>query len=63
MDDKHDRARDLAEGGLDKMIEGDEKKGRRMVDEARKIDPKAVQDLAEEVERDKEKAERYVDKK
>jgi hypothetical protein len=63
MDDKQDRARDLAEEGLDKMIEGDEEKGRRMIDEAKKIDPKAVQDLAEEVERDKEQAEHYVDKK
>jgi hypothetical protein len=63
MSDKHDRARDLAEEGLDKMIEGNEEKGRRMIDEAKKIDPKAVQDLAEEVERDKEQAEHYVDKK
>jgi hypothetical protein len=62
MNDKHDRARDLAEQGLDKAIEGDEEKGRRMIDEAKKIDPKAVQNLAEEVEREKEKAERYVDK-
>ncbi len=63
MNDKHDRARDLAEEGLDKMIEGDEEKGRRMIDEAKKIDPKGVQDLAEEVERDKEKTEHFVDKK
>ena len=63
MDDKRDRARDLAEQGLDKAIEGDEEKGRRMIDEAKKIDPKAVDDLAEEVERDKEKAEHFVDKK
>ena len=63
MDDKQDRARDIAEEGLDKMIEGDEEKGRRMIDEAKKIDPKAVEDLAEEVERDKENAEHYVDKK
>jgi hypothetical protein len=63
MDDKRDRARDIAEQGLDKAIEGDEAKGRRMIDEAKKIDPKAVEDLAEEVERDKEKAEHFGDKK
>jgi uncharacterized protein HemY len=62
MDDKRDQAHDLAEEGLDKMVEGDEKKGRRLIDEAKKIDPKAVEDLAQEVERDKEKAERFTDK-
>ncbi|HZU90860.1 MAG TPA: hypothetical protein VE993_16540 [Stellaceae bacterium] len=63
MDNKRDQAHDLAEQGLDEMVEGDKKKGRRLVDEAKKIDPKAVDDLAEEVERDKEKAERFIDKK
>jgi uncharacterized protein HemY len=63
MDSKRDRARDLADEGLDKMVEGDKQKGRRLIDEAKKVDPRGVEDLAEEVERDKEKAERYVDKK
>ena len=63
MDNKHDRARDLAEQGLDKVVEGDKDKGRKLVEEAKKIDPKAVDELADEVEREKEKAERYLDKK
>jgi hypothetical protein len=63
MDDKRDQAHDLAEEGLDEMVEGDKKKGRRLIDEAKKIDPKAVEDLAAEVERDKEKAERFSDRK
>ncbi|HJU20228.1 MAG TPA: hypothetical protein VJ770_27565 [Stellaceae bacterium] len=63
MDSKRDRARDLAEEGLDKMVEGDKEKGRRLIDEAKKIDPQAVDDLAEEVEHDREEAEHFVDKK
>jgi hypothetical protein len=63
MSDKREEARDIAEEGLDKVIEGDEKRGRRMIDEAKKKDPEAVADLAREIERDKEKAERFIDKK
>lgn len=63
MEDKRERARDIAEEGLDKVVEGDTKAGKRMIDEARKIDPKAVDELADEVEREKEKAERFIHKK
>jgi vacuolar-type H+-ATPase subunit H len=63
MDSKRDRARDLAEEGLDKMVEGNKEKGRQLIDEAKKIDPHGVEDLAEEVERDKEKAERFSNRK
>jgi hypothetical protein len=66
MMDNRGRAQDphdIAEEGLDKIIEGDEEKGRRMIDEAKKRDPKAVEDLAQEVERDREQAERFIDKK
>ena len=62
MDKKRDRARDLAEQGLDEGTAGNTNKGRRLIDEAKKVDPKAVEDLAEEVERDREKAERFVDR-
>jgi hypothetical protein len=34
-----------------------------MIDEAKKRDPKAVEDLAREVEGDREQAERFIDKK
>lgn len=63
MENKRERAHDIAEEGLDKIIEGDTAAGRKMIDEAKKIDPKAVDDLAEEVERDKENTERFVEKK
>lgn len=62
MTSERDRARDIAEEGLDKIIEGDDEKGRRMIDEAKKRDPKAVEDLAQEVERDREHAERFIKK-
>jgi predicted transcriptional regulator len=63
MAENRECAHDMAEEGLEKIIEGDEEKGRRMIDEAKKRDPKAVDELAEEVERDREQAERFIDKK
>jgi predicted transcriptional regulator len=63
MENKHERAHDIAEEGLDKIVEGDMEKGKTMIDQARKIDPKAVDELADEVERDREKAERFIQKK
>lgn len=62
MENKRERAHDIAEEGLDKLIEGDTETGEKLIDKAKKIDPKAVEELAEEVESDKEKAERFVDK-
>jgi hypothetical protein len=62
MPSKRERAHDIAEEGLDKIIEGDAQKGRRMIDEAKKRDPKAVEDLAQEVERDRDQAERFIKK-
>ena len=62
MTSERERAHDIAEEGLDKIIEGDKEKGRRMIDEAKKRDPKSVDDLAQEVERDREQAERFIKK-
>jgi uncharacterized protein HemY len=63
MNNKRERARDIAEQGLDKVIEGDEEEGEKLIDQAKKLDPKAVEELAEEIEHDKEKAERFIEKK
>ena len=63
MEDKRERAHDIAEEGLDKLVKGDTKTGEKLIDKAKKIDPKAVEELAEEVERDKENAERFVNSK
>ena len=59
---KREHAHDIAEEGLDKLIEGNKDTGEKLIDQAKKIDPKAVEELAEEVERDKENAERFVNK-
>lgn len=63
MENKRERARDIAEEGLDKIVEGEEEAGQKMIDQAKKLDPKAVEDLAEEIEKDKENAERFVERK
>lgn len=63
MRNERDQAHDIAEEGLDKILEGDKDAGRRMIDQAKKKDPKAVDRLAEEVEKDKEEAERFERKK
>jgi hypothetical protein len=63
MENKRERARDIAEEGLDRIVEGEEEAGQRMIDQAKKLDPKAVEDLAEEIEKDKENAERFVERK
>jgi len=48
--------------GLDKIIEGDNKTGEKLIDQAEKIDPKEDEELAEEVKRDRENAERFVER-
>jgi uncharacterized protein HemY len=63
MANERERAHDIAEEGLEKIIEGDKEKGERMIDDAKKRDPKAVEDLADEVERDREQVERFISKK
>jgi uncharacterized protein HemY len=63
MENKRERAHDIAEEGLDKIIEGDKESGEKLIDRAKKIDPKAIEELAQEVERDKETADRFVGKK
>ena len=62
MENKRERAHDIAEEGLDKIVEGDTEAGKTMIDRARKIDPKAVDELADEVEREREKADRFIQK-
>jgi predicted transcriptional regulator len=63
MENKRERAYDIAEEGLDMIVEGDEEAGRQLIEKAKKMDPKAVEELAEEVERDKENAERFIQRR
>jgi predicted transcriptional regulator len=62
MAEKRERARDLAEEGLDRLFDGDET-GKELIEQAKKLDPAAVAELAEEVEREKEQAERFTAEK
>ena len=63
MENRRERARDIGEEGLDKIVAGEKEEGQKMIDQAKELDPKAVEELAEEVEQDKENAERFVEKK
>jgi hypothetical protein len=63
MENRRERARDIAEEGLDRIVEGEEEEGQKMIDQAKKLEPKAVAELAEEIEQDKKNAERFVEKK
>ena len=63
MENRRERARDIAEEGLGRILEGEEEEGQKMIDQAKKLDPKAVEELAEEVEQDQKNVERFVEKK
>ncbi len=43
----HDKARELAEKALDKLVEGDEAAGDKLIKQAEKIDPTAIDEVAE----------------
>jgi hypothetical protein len=60
--EKTDKAKDLAEKALDKAVEGKDDEGRRLVEEARKLDPKAVESVAREVETERKQAEKHGNK-
>jgi hypothetical protein len=63
MQEQRKRAREIAEEGFDRIVEGEEEVGWRMIDQARKIDPTAVEELAEDIERDTADVMRFVEKK
>lgn len=53
-DEKHEKARDLAEAALGEYAKGDEKKGDKLAQEAVKIDKHAVEELVEDMDEDAE---------
>jgi hypothetical protein len=59
MADKTKEAHDLAERALDKAAEGGEDEAKRLAEKARTLDPKAAQDVAAEVEKDRAEAEKF----
>jgi hypothetical protein len=60
MENKRERAHDIAEEGLDKLIESDTEAGEKLIGQAKKIDPKGLRNWRKK--RDKENADRFVDK-
>jgi hypothetical protein len=48
----YDRAREMTEKALDAFVEGDEKGGADLVDQARHVNEAAVRDVHEELEED-----------
>ncbi len=63
MRNLRERAHDIAEEGLDRILEGDEKAGWRMIEEAKELDPGVFEELIEEIERDLEIVKRFVENK
>src|SRR5688572_27666082 len=50
QDSDHDKARELAEKALDKLVEGDEAAGDKLIKQAEKIDPTAIDKVAEDLD-------------
>ena len=49
-DDKHEKALDLTEQALDKLEEGDKASADRMLDEAKRLDPSAVEEVVKDLD-------------
>lgn len=59
---EHKKAHDLAEQALDKAADGDARKARDLIEEAKRIDPKIGEEMSREAAEDQKKADKYVDK-
>ena len=49
-DDKHEKAVDLTEKALDAMEEGDRKEADKLIAEAKKLDPSAIDEVVHDLE-------------
>ena len=49
-DDKHDKALDLTEQALDAMESGDAKKADQLIEQAKKLDPSAIDEVVHDLE-------------
>jgi alpha-galactosidase len=50
--ESYDRAREMTEKALDAYVEGDEKTGAKLVDQAKSVNESAVRDVHQELEED-----------
>ena len=51
-DDKHEKALDLTEQALDALVGGDEKKADKLLDQAKKLDRTAVEEVVRDMDED-----------
>ena len=51
-DKQHETALDLTEQALEKLVEGDETAAGKLIDQAKKIDPTAPQEILSDLEED-----------
>ena len=51
-DDKHEKALDLTEQALDALEEGDERKADKLLDQAKKLDKTAVEEVVNAMDED-----------
>ena len=49
-DDKHEKALDLTEKALDALVDGDEKTAGKLIDQAKSLDPSAVEEVVHDLE-------------
>ncbi len=49
-DDKHEKALDLTEAALDAMDKGDDGKAAKLIDQAKKLDPSAPEEILHDLE-------------
>jgi hypothetical protein len=57
--DEHEKAKDLVEKAVEKASDGDAKGAEKLVDQARKMDPSAIDEVAQEIEQDRDQAEGF----
>lgn len=50
MSDRHDKALDLTEQALEKLEEGDERAADAMLEEAKRLDPSAVEEVVQDLD-------------
>ena len=50
MSDKHDKALDLTEQALEKLDEGDEQAADEMLEQAKRLDPSAVEEVVQDLD-------------
>jgi hypothetical protein len=51
-DATHDKARNLAENAMEAIVKGDDAQADKLLDQARKLDPTAVQEVANDLAED-----------